>query len=56
MLYLGFWAGMLSYWQSTPINLSNSKFRAKTRILKFGTKKCLIWMFGAAILKNHCHI
>ena len=56
MLYLGFWAGMLSNWQSTPSNLSNSKFLAKTRILKFGTKKCLIWMFGVAVLKNNCHI
>ena len=39
-----------------PPNWVTAKFRAKIRILKFGTKSCLILVFRAAVLKNHCHI
>ena len=39
-----------------PPNCLIAKFRAKIRILKFGTKNCLILVFWAAILKSHCHI
>ena len=39
-----------------PPNWVIAKFRAKIRILKFGTKNCLILVFWAAILKSHCHI
>ena len=42
-----------------PPNRVIAKFRAKVRILKFGTRKCqsvFFRLFLAAILKNHCHI
>ena len=39
-----------------PPNCAIAKFCAKIRILKFGTKKCLILVSWEAILKYHCHI
>ena len=46
----------LAYLKQPPL-FQNSKFCAKIRILKFGTKnKCLIWVFWAATLKNIFHI
>ena len=56
LLYLSFWAGMLRNYchicnQRSPVYLP-AKFCAEVRILKFGIKKCLVWVFWPAILKN----
>ena len=60
MLYFGSLARMLKKYchisNKRPPNCVIRKFRAKLRILKFGTKNCLMLLFWAAILKNHCHI
>ena len=60
MLYLGLWAGMLKNYchicnQTPPIYLM-TEFRAKIRILKFGTKNALFRYFWVRILKNYYHI
>ena len=56
----GFLARMLKNFghisNKRPPNCVIAKFCAKCRILKFGTKKCLILVSWEAILKNHCHI
>ena len=60
MLCFGSLARMLKKYchisNKRPPNCVIRKFRAKLRILKFGTKNCLILVCWAAILKNHCHI
>ena len=60
MLYFGSLARMLKKYchisNKRPPNCVIRTFRAKLRILKFGTKNCLILVCWAAILKNHCHI
>ena len=42
MLYLGLW---MEFCNQCPPNCLIAKFHAKIRTLKFGTKKCLIWVF-----------
>ena len=52
---MGLWAGMFKnychvYNECPPICLI-AKFHAKIGILRFGKKKCLIWVLWRAILK-----
>ena len=39
-----------------PPNRLIATLHAKIRILKFGTKKCVIWVFWAVTLNNQCYI
>ena len=37
-------------------NLPNCKLSSKVKILKFGIKKCFIWVFWVMVLNSYCHI
>ena len=39
-----------------PPNRLIATLHAKIRILKLGTKKCVIWVFWAVTLNNQCYI
>ena len=47
---------LLSYLKSAPLNLSNCKGASQNKSSLIWDRKCLIWMFWGAILKNYCHI
>ena len=47
---------LLPYLKSTPSNLSDCKFREKTKMSQFGTKNASLGYFWAGIWKKYCHI
>ena len=57
MVFLG-WnlKKLLPYLKSTPSNLSDCKFREKTKMSQFGTKNASLGYFWAGIWKKYCHI